>query len=405
VVSQPVSVVQRAPVILFTVTVAALITNLFGPQTLVSLMAASFGLSTAASGTMSMISVVGYSAGLFFVVPLADLIENRRLITLMLAGAALCAVGVVLAPNALVLFPLLFVLGAACTVIQILMPMAAAMTEPEQRGRVLGDIMGGLMLGILISRPVASFLAGWWSWKGFFVISAMVSALLWVTLLIRLPVRRPATNITYGVLIASLLKLTREEPVLLKRSIMAAIVMGAFNIFWTSIVFVLGSAPFHFKQDGIAIFALVGAGGAIFTPLLGRMADKGLGQRVTNIAHLVLVLGFGVAAIGGLGSSIPICALLILLGLGAIALDFGVLGNQTVGRQMINLLRPEARGRINAIFVGVFFLGGAIGSAVAGMLWANGGWGAICLGGAACGLLSFIADCVFRPGNPWEKRA
>jgi predicted MFS family arabinose efflux permease len=402
--SGPVAVAQRAPVVLFTITVAVLITNLFGPQTLVGLMASSFGLSTAASGTMSMISVVGYSAGLFFVVPLSDLAENRRLITWMLGCASLCAGGVVLAPNAIVLFPLLFALGASCTVIQILMPTAAAMTEPAQRGRVLGDIMGGLMLGILVSRPVASFLAGLWSWKGFFVVSALCSALLCATLAIRLPERRPATNITYGALIGSLLKLIRDEPVLLKRSIMAGFVMAAFNIFWTSIVFLLGAAPFHLKQDGIAIFALVGAGGAIFTPLVGRMADKGWGQRVTNFAHVVLVLGFGVAAIAGLGSSISTYVFLVLLGLSAITLDFGVLGNHTVGRQMINLLNPEARGRINAIFVGVFFLGGAVGSALAGMLWTTGGWAAICLGGAVCGLLSFISDCVFRPGSPLKKQ-
>jgi predicted MFS family arabinose efflux permease len=401
--NQTVAVAQRAPVLLFTITIAVLITNLFGLQTLVGLMASSFGLSTAASGTMAMISTIGYSVGLFFVVPLADLIENRRLITGMLTSASLCAIGVVLAPNAIVLFPLLFILGASCTVIQILMPMAAAMTEPAQRGRVLGDIMSGLMIGILVSRPLASFLAGMWSWKGFFVTSAIGSALLCATLVIRLPERRPATNITYRALIGSLFELIRVEPVLLKRSIMAAIVMGAFNIFWTSIVFVLGAGPFHLKQDGIAIFALVGAGGAIFTPLTGRMADKGLGQRVTNVAHIVLIVGFGVAALGGVGSSMPTYLMLVLLGVSAVALDFGVLGNHTVGRQMINLLRPEARGRINAIFVGVFFLGGAIGSAVAGMLWATGGWVAICLGGAVCGLLSFISDCVFRPGSPFEN--
>ena len=401
--NRPTAVAQRAPVLLFTITVAVLITNLFGPQTLVGLMASSFGLSTAASGTMAMMSTIGYSAGLFFVIPLADLVENRRLITWMLTSAGLCAIGVVLAPNAMVLFPLLFVLGACCTVIQILMPAAAAMTEPAQRGRVLGDIMSGLMVGILISRPAASFLAGIWSWKAFFVASAVCSALLCATLAIRVPRRRPSTNLTYGALIGSLWELIRIEPVLLKRSIMAAIVMAAFNLFWTSIVFVLGAAPFHLEQHGVAIFALVGAGGAIVTPLVGRMADKGMGQRATNIAHVVLFLGFGVAAIGGLVFSLPIYLLLGLLGLSAVTLDVGVLANHTVGRYMINLLRPEARGRINAIFVGVFFIGGAVGSTAAGMLWANGGWAAICLGGAICGLLSFIADCVFRPGSPLEK--
>ena len=399
-VSKPVTIPQRAPVVLFAVTVAVLITNLFGPQTLVGLMASHFGLSTAASGTMAMISTIGYSVGLFFIVPLADLVENRRLITYMLTCASLCATGVILAPNAYVLFPLLFVLGASCTVIQILMPTAAAMTEPAQRGRVLGDMMSGLMIGILLSRPAASFLAGVWSWKGFFVTSAICSALLCATLAIRLPERRPATNLTYGALIGSLFELIRDEPVLRKRAIMAAFVMAAFNIFWTSIVYVLGATPFYLGQQGVAIFALVGAGGAVVTPFVGRMADKGLGQRATNIAHIVLILGFGAAAIGGLVFSLPIYLLLTLLGLSAVTLDVGVLGNQTVGRQMINLLRPEARGRINALFVGVFFLGGAIGSTAASMLWATGGWAAVCSGGAMCGLLSFIADCMFRPGSP-----
>ena len=399
-VGQVTGVPRKAPVLLFTICVAVLITNLFGPQTLVGLMASSFGLSTAASGTMAMISTIGYSLGLFFIVPLADLVENRRLISCMLLSASLCATGVVLAPNAYVLFPLLFGLGASSTVIQILMPTAAAMTEPAQRGRVLGDIMGGLMVGILLSRPAASFLAGIWNWKGFFVASAICSALLFATFAIRIPERRPSTNIAYGALIGSLWVLLRNEPVLLKRSIMAAIVMAAFNVFWTSIVYVLGATPFHLEQHGIAIFALVGAGGAVVTPLVGRMADRGLGQRATNIAHVVLILGFGVGAIGGLASSLPIYLLLGLLGLSAVTLDVGVLGNHTVGRTLINLLRPEARGRINALFVGIFFLGGAVGSTAASMLWATGGWAAVCLGGAMCGLLSFVVDCMLRPGSP-----
>jgi len=399
----PATKLQGPPIVLFTITVAILIANLFGPQTLIGLMASSFGLSTSASGTMAMIPTIGYSVGLFFIVPLADLVENRKLISFMLTGASLCATGVVIAPNAYVLFPLLFGLGAFSTVIQILMPTAAAMTEPSQRGRVLGDIMGGLMFGILLARPAASFLADLWSWKGFFVVSAICSAVLFATLSIRLPERKPGTNITYNDLIGSLWGLLRNEPVLLKRSIMAAIVMVALNMFWTSIVFVLGSAPLHLGQSGVAIFALFGAGAAIATPMVGRMADKGHGQRVTNFAHLIIILGYGVAALGGLATSFPVWVSLGLLGLSAVIIDVGVLANQTVGRQMINMLRPEARGRINALFVGIFFIGGAIGSTAASMLWATGGWSALCLAGAACGLLSFIADSIFRPGSPISK--
>jgi len=380
---------MRAPVALFALAAGIIITNSFAPQTLVGLMAASAGVTTSMSGLIAMIPFLGYAAGLFFLVPLADLVENRRLVLRMLTAATLSAVGVIFAPNAAVLLPLLFILGAACSVIQVLVPIAAAMTEPEHRGRVIGDIMSGLMVGILLSRPAASLLAGSFGWKGFYVASAAAMGLLTVTLAFRLIERHPVQNTTYRHLIASLWHLFASEPVLRRRSISAAIVMIAFNFFWTTIAYVLGSAPIHLGQTGIAAFALVGAGGALITPAVGRWSDKGLGKRVTAISHVVMMVGFGIAAVSGLTASLPIYVILIGLGISALMLDMGVLGEQTVGRYMINQLKPEARGRINGIFVGVFFIGGAIGSALSGMLWSIGGWGAICLGGAFLGLLAF----------------
>jgi predicted MFS family arabinose efflux permease len=264
------------------------------------------------------------------------------------------------------------------------------MTEPEHRGRVIGDIMSGLMVGILLARPAASLLAGAWGWKAFYIASAGLLALLVSTLAFRLVERRPVQTTTYPELIASLWHLIVSEPVLRHRSISAAIVMVAFNFFWTTIAYVLGSAPLLLGQTGIAIFALVGAGGAIITPMVGRWSDRGLGKRVTAIAHLVMMAGFGVAALSGLSTSIPSYLMLVGLGISALMLDMGVLGDQTVGRYMINQLKPEARGRLNGIFVGVFFIGGAIGSALSSMFWAMGGWGAICIGGAAFGLLAFL---------------
>lgn len=248
------------------------------------------------------------------------------------------------------------------------------------------------MVGILLSRPIASFLAEVWGWKGFYVGSAVALAALAFLLAARLPERRPVQPARYGALIGSLWHLLRQEPVLRQRAITAAIVMAAFNLFWTSIVYVLGAEPFHLGQGGIAIFALAGAGGAIFTPFFGRFADKGWSRRVTMAAHLVLIVGFGVAAWAGtapLGVAVPL--LLGGLVVSAILLDFGVLGDQTIGRYLINQLRPEARGRINALFVGVFFVGGAAGSAASGLLWSLGGWSAICAGGALLGALAFRA--------------
>lgn len=338
-----------------------------------------------------MITLLGYAAGLLLLVPLADLVENRKLVLQMLCAAALSAAGVLVAPNAATLFVLLFILGAGCSAIQVLVPTAAAMTAPEHRGRVIGDIMSGLLVGILLSRPIASFLAGTWGWKSFYVFSAASTTLLGVLLAAKLPKRMPAATLQYPALIGSMWHLFTQQPVLRDRAISAAIVMAAFNFFWTTIAYVLEQTPFSFSQREIAVFALVGAGGAIVTPLVGRWADRGLGKRVTHISHLALIAGFAVAAASGLMTSLPLALMIVGLGLSALMLDMGVLGNHTVGRYLINLLNPEARGRINGIFVGVFFIGGAIGSALSGLLWAHGGWGAVCAGGAALGLLACIA--------------
>ncbi|MFJ3485462.1 MFS transporter [Pseudomonas sp. NPDC090202] len=389
--NETVAQTPRVPVLLFAVAVGVIITNLFAPQTLVSLMTGAFNLDASYGGLMAMISPIGYALGLLFIVPLADLVENRRLVLTMLTVAGLSAAGVLLAPNFVSLLILLFVLGAACSTIQVLVPSAASMAAPEERGRIIGDIMSGLMIGILLSRPIASFLAGIWGWKAFYVFSAASIALLGLTLSIRLPQRRPGQVITYRQLIASMWHLFRDETVLRNRSISAAIVMAAFNFFWTTIAFVLEGAPFEMGQKGIAVFALVGAGGAIVTPMVGRWSDQGHGRRVTNIAHVVLMGGFVLAAVSGVITSVPAFVMLIGLGLSAVLLDVGVLGNHTVGRYMINLLNPAARGRINAIFVAVFFVGGAIGSALSGFLWASGGWMAVCAGGVVLGLIAAVA--------------
>jgi predicted MFS family arabinose efflux permease len=385
------SIQTRAPVALFALSAGVLITNQFAPQTLVGLIGQAYDLPASYGGLIAMITLLGYAAGLLLLVPLADRVENRKLVLQMLTAAALSAIGIVFAPNVQTLFVLMFVLGAGSSSIQVLVPSAAAMTEPAQRGRVIGDIMSGLLVGILLSRPIASFLAGTWGWKSFYVFSAISTTLLGVLLAMKLPRRVPTAGIGYPALIASMWHLFSRQPVLRDRSISAAIVMAAFNFFWTTIAYVLQDAPLGLSQHGIALFALFGAGGALITPLVGRLADKGLGLRVTHIAHVALIVGFAVAAISGLSTSWPASLMIVGLGISALLLDMGVLGNHTVGRYLINLLNPEARGRINGIFVGVFFIGGALGSALSGVLWASGGWAAVCAGGAVLGLAACVA--------------
>lgn len=375
------------PVKLFSIAVGLLITNMFALQVLVGPISESLGIAKSLSGLVATIPLLGYAAGLFFLVPLADLLENRGLVLGMLSLVAAALLGITFAGGGLTLFVLLLLVGACYSAVQILIPIAAGMVEPEERGRVIGDIMSGLMVGILLSRPIASLLAGTWGWKSYYIASAGATLMLLGALAAKLPSRHPNTVTSYGALIASMWSLFRNEPVLRSRSISAAIVMVAFNFFWTTITFVLSGSPLHLGQIGIALFALVGTGGAITTPIVGRLSDKGFGERVTAVSHLVMMGAFGLAALSLLGSPYM---MLVGLGLSAFLLDVGVLGDQTVGRYMVNLLNPEARARINGIFVGVFFLGGAIGSALSGALWVAGGWKAICAASAGIAALASV---------------
>jgi len=380
--------------LLFAIAVGVIVTNLFAPQTLVGLIGPSFGFTAAAGGFVAMVTLLGYAGGLFLLVPLADLVENRRLVLYMLACAIMAAAGATLIPTAAFLLAVLFILGAACSAIQILVPLAATMAPPDRLGRVIGDVMGGLMIGILLSRPLASLIADVSSWRAFYVLSALSMGLLTIVLAHCLPERRPEARSGYPALIASLWHLLRSEPVLRRRSLTASLAMAAFSLFWTAVALRLAQAPFHLGQHSIALFALVGAGGAAATPLVGRAGDRGWTRATTIASHLIMIAAFVLAARADSSAHGASLLSLILMGSSAVLLDVGVTGDQTLGRRAINLLQPEARGRINGLFVGLFFLGGAAGAAMAGIMWASGGWPMICATGAGFGIAALAVDCL-----------
>ncbi|WP_214476662.1 MFS transporter [Mesorhizobium sp. dw_380] len=383
--------------LLFAASVGIIVTNLFAPQTLVGLIGPSLGASAASVGLVAMATLLGYAAGLFFLVPMADLAENRALILRMLLTAALAAGVAAFAPTAAALLIVLFVLGAACSAIQILVPIAASMAPPGEAGRVIGDVMSGLMIGILLARPLASLIADAWGWRAFYGLSAAALVLLACVLAFTLPQQRPEVKSSYGALIASLFGLLRNEPVLRRRALTAALVMAAFSLFWTAVALRLAQPPFGLGQRGIALFALVGAGGAVVTPLFGRAGDHGWTRFATVACHLVLIGAMALAAWAGSSGPSTGWLPLALMGISAVLLDIGVTGDQTLGRRAVNLLQPRARGRLNGLFVGIFFIGGAVGSLLAGMAWTWAGWPAVCAIGAAFGLAALLVDWIGGP--------
>lgn len=390
-------VAERSLIWLGAITAGVVVTNLFAPQILVGLIGRSLALTAGQAGLISTLTLLGYALGLLLLVPLVDLVENKRLILRTLGCAILAALGTALAPSPHLLLLATFILGASCAAIQMMVPLVASQVAPERRGQAIGEVMSGLMIGILLSRPAASLIADLWSWRAYYLLSAGLMALLAAALGRYLPLLHPATGSSYGELLRSFPKLLREEPVLRVRAWTAALVMASFTAFWSAVALRLPDTPFLLDSKGIAAFALIGVVGAAATPLAGRWGDRGWARPMLLAAHLLIVASLALCAwAGALESRI---AALLMLSLGTILLDVGITTDQTLGRRAINLLRPEARGRLNGLFVALFFIGGGVGAAAASVAWAYGGWTMVCIVAASFGVLGLITDIATKTGT------
>jgi predicted MFS family arabinose efflux permease len=310
----------------------------------------------------------------------------------MFAGNVVALTATALAQQSWLFLAATFVTGMTASAIKMLVPLAASLTPPQQRGRVVGNIMSGVMLGIMLSRPLASIIAEHFGWRVVFGATAVLIAGLTAILGLHIPRHRPPATPRYLELIVSLWTLLRDEPLLQLRATTGGLCFASFSFFWTVIALRLTEAPFNLGADGIALFALAGSGGTVMAPLAGRIGDRGWTKGATVLMHLTVLCAIGLAWIAGtgaLGQTIFVSHGALAIGTmmaAALVLDLGVIGDQTLGRRAINMIRPEARGRLNGLFTGGFFIGGAIGSALAGAAWAWGGWDACCLGALTTGL-------------------
>ena len=347
-----------------------IVANLYYAQPLVGPIGAALGMPPGATGLVVTLTQIGYCLGLLFIVPLGDLLENRRLIVsgLVATGAALT-----LAANADTAWQFLLAalaIGLGAVVAQVLVPFAAHLAPEATRGQTVGKVVSGLLLGIMVARPVASVLDGFGGWQAVFGIAAALVLLLAVVLHFTLPQRRPAATQRYGALIASLWPVLANTPVLRRRALYHAGLFGAFSLFWTVAPQALSGPDFGLSQNGIALFALVGMAGAVASPIAGRLADAGHTLGATAIA----------LAVGALSFLLPLFAphskplALGLLAVAAIVLDAAVAANLVLGQRALFALGAEIRSRLNGLYFALFFAGGALGSALGGWVYAQYGW-------------------------------
>lgn len=356
----------RSLILLFAFSCGAIAANLYYAQPIISLIAPDLHMSEGTASLIVSLTQIGYAAGLFFLVPLGDLLENKRL---MIISAVLSIVS--LAAAATLDEPALFLgisllIGFTSVAVQLLIPLAAHFTAAETRGRVVGTIMSGLVLGILLSRPISSFIAGQFGWRAVFGFGAVVMTLVTVLLALTLPGRRPSHSASYLELIRSLEHLVTTLPVLRQRSLYQGLLFGSFSLFWTAVPIELMN-HYHLSQIAVAVFSLVGAMGATSAPIAGRLADAGHTHRATAFALALAAIGYlPVMLIPGLG-------VFGLVGTGLL-LDFAVQMNLVLGQREIYLLDPNSRNRLNSIYMTSVFVGGAVGSAIASTLYKHGGW-------------------------------
>ncbi len=343
--------------------------------------AAELRLPAGLAGLVMSLTQLGYGAGLLLLVPLADVVENRRLVLALVAGAVLGLLGVALATTAAAFLAASFLIGVCAVAAQVLVPFASHLAPEASRGKVVGNVMAGLLAGIMLARPFSSIVAATFGWRAVFAISALLMALLAVMFGRALPQRRPSRPVSYARTLASLPGIVRTNPLLRRRAVYQALLFAAFQAFWTVVPLVLAH-DFGLTQAGIAVFALAGAAGALVAPWAGRLADRGLARSGTAVAMVTVVVSFAIAAVAVRTAS------LWGLVVAALLVDGAVQASQIFSIRTLYMLAPELRGRLNGLYMTGVFVGAAIASAAAAAVYAYRGWSGLCALGGSLGLVA-----------------
>jgi predicted MFS family arabinose efflux permease len=373
------------PLLVFTMAAATglSVASIYYAQPLLPTMARELGVSAARAGSVVTLAQLGYALGLLLIVPLGDLFERRALIVVMTLLAASGLFLTALAPNVELVLAGAALTGLCSVVTQILVPFAATLARDEDRGKVVGTVMSGLLLGILLARTVAGALAALGSWRTVYWAGAL--ALLGTAAVLRrvLPRYHAPVRLSYGRLLLSIFTLFREEPVLRRRALVGASAFATFSVLWTSMAFLLAAPPYHMAPGAIGLFGLAGVAGALAATGAGRMADRGKGDWATGILLLVLFASWLPLAFAGRS--------LLAFVLGVLLLDLAVQGVHIGNQAAIYRLRPEARNRLTAGYMTSYFIGGALGSFLSTAAYGAFGWPGVVGVGAGFSALGGLA--------------
>lgn len=371
-----------ALILLMSVATGLAVASNYYAQPLLDTIARAFNLSASSAGFIVTAAQFGYAAGLLFLVPLGDMFERRMLIVSM---TLLAAGGMLITASSQSLT--MMIIGTALTglfsvVAQILVPLAATLASPEKRGKVVGTIMSGLLLGILLARTVAGLLASLGGWRTVYWVASVLMVVMALALWRGLPKVKQENHLNYPQLLASVFSLFTQDKLLRTRALLGCFTFANFSILWTSMAFLLAAPPFNYSEGLIGLFGLAGAAGALGARPAGGLADKGKSHMTTTAGLVLLLLSWAAIWYG----HVSVLALIV----GILVLDLTVQGVHITNQTVIYRVKPEARNRLTAGYMTSYFIGGAAGSLISASAWQHAGWTGVCAIGAIMAVLNLL---------------
>lgn len=377
------STLSRYQTLLFAITCAMAVANVYFAQPLLESMASSLAVSPGTIGVVVTATQAGYAVGLLFIVPLGDLLNRKKLILtqMLMSAVALCAVG--LAGNWGMLLGAMVLVGLMAVVVQVVVAYAASLASPEQRGAAVGTVTSGVVLGILLARFVSGAVADLAGWRGVYFVSAALMIGMALVLWRTMPASAaPPAKGSYWQLLRSVFQLYLTERTLRVRGTFALLIFAAFSVLWTSMVLPLSAPPLSLTHTQIGLFGLAGVAGALAAARAGRLADQGRGNRTTGIALALLTLSW-------LPTAFVESSLLAMV-VGVVLLDFAVQAVHVTNQSLIFAARPDAQSRLVGAYMCFYSVGSGLGAIAATYTYAHFGWVAVCILGAAISAVALL---------------
>jgi predicted MFS family arabinose efflux permease len=347
------------------------VSNVYLNQPLLAEIGQAFHADARHAGAVTTLTQIGYTLGILLIVPLGDALDRRRLILMLLAAVTLALTLASVAPTLIWLAAAGLLIGLTTIVPQIVLPLAAGLVTDDQRGQIVGRVSSGILIGILGGRVVSGLLGEHLGWRSVFAVGAILMVALAAAVTKWFPhSSQKSAAMPYGALLRSLPALLREEPALRQACLFQAMAFGSFTAFWTTLPFFLQTPPYHYGAAAAGLFGIVGIGGACAAPLVGRIADKRGPLWANGIAMSLALLSYVLFRAGG--------TQLFGLIFGVLLLDVGVQANQVANQTRLFRLRPDARSRLNAVYMVSAYTGGAFGSFLGSWAWTRNGWHGVC---------------------------